>query len=181
VVERGYGGQLLVEKELGWDRGTIRKGIKELESGITCIDNYRARGRKKAEEHLPSLLSDIKSIVDSQSQTDPSFKSEQLYTRLTTAEVRKQLMKQFGYSDKELPNNETIRIKLNELKYSLKRVAKVKREKKSLAQKHQLNIRLAYYPPYHSKYNQIERTWAALEKHSLRQYIKRNRDRNKIC
>jgi transposase len=34
-----------------------------------------------------------------------------------------------------------------------------------LAQKHQLNIRLAYYPPYHSKYNQIERTWAALEKH----------------
>jgi Rhodopirellula transposase DDE domain len=134
VSELGYGGQLLVEKELGWDRGTIRKGMKELESGITCIDNYQARGRKKAEEHLPSLLSDIKSIVDSQSQTDPSFKSEQLYTRLTAAEVRKQLMKQFGYSDKELPNNETIRVKLNELKYSLKRVAKVKPEKKSQRQ-----------------------------------------------
>ncbi len=31
------------------------------------------------------------------------------------------------------------------------------------AHKHQLNIRLAYYPPYHSKYNPIERCWAVLE------------------
>ena len=30
---------------------------------------------------------------------------------------------------------------------------------------HQLHIRLAYYPPYHSKYNPIERTWAILEHH----------------
>jgi hypothetical protein len=28
-----------------------------------------------------------------------------------------------------------------------------------------LKIRLAYYPPYHSKYNPIERCWGALEKH----------------
>lgn len=33
------------------------------------------------------------------------------------------------------------------------------------SQKHQLNIRLAYYPPDHSKYNPIERTWAILENH----------------
>jgi hypothetical protein len=33
------------------------------------------------------------------------------------------------------------------------------------AQEHKLNIRLAYYPPYHSKYNPIERTWAVLENH----------------
>lgn len=31
------------------------------------------------------------------------------------------------------------------------------------AHKYQLNVRLAYYPPYHSKYNPIERTWAILE------------------
>lgn len=31
------------------------------------------------------------------------------------------------------------------------------------AQEYKLNIRLAYYPPYHSKYNPIERTWAVLE------------------
>lgn len=33
------------------------------------------------------------------------------------------------------------------------------------AHRHQLHIRLAYYPPYHSKYNPIERTWAILEHH----------------
>ena len=33
------------------------------------------------------------------------------------------------------------------------------------AQRHCLNIRLAYYPPYHSKYNPIERTWGILENH----------------
>lgn len=33
------------------------------------------------------------------------------------------------------------------------------------AKKYELNIRLAYYPPYHSKYNPIERTWAVLENH----------------
>ena len=32
-----------------------------------------------------------------------------------------------------------------------------------LAQTIQLRIRLIYYPPYHSKYNPIERCWAALE------------------
>lgn len=29
----------------------------------------------------------------------------------------------------------------------------------------QLSIRLAYYPPYHSKYNPIERAWSILEQH----------------
>ena len=33
------------------------------------------------------------------------------------------------------------------------------------SQKHQLNLRLAYYPPYHSKYNPIERVWGILEHH----------------
>ena len=33
------------------------------------------------------------------------------------------------------------------------------------AEKSQLTIRLAYYPPYHSKYNPIERCWGILENH----------------
>ncbi|WP_170944179.1 transposase, partial [Leptolyngbya sp. BC1307] len=31
------------------------------------------------------------------------------------------------------------------------------------AQREQMKIHLVYYPPYHSKYNPIERCWAALE------------------
>ena len=33
------------------------------------------------------------------------------------------------------------------------------------ADKHQLDIELAYYPPYHSKYNPVERCWSSLERH----------------
>lgn len=33
------------------------------------------------------------------------------------------------------------------------------------SQRYQVTIRLAYYPPYHSKYNPIERVWGILERH----------------
>jgi hypothetical protein len=33
------------------------------------------------------------------------------------------------------------------------------------ADKSGLRLRLVYYPPYHSKYNPVERCWAVLEKH----------------
>ncbi len=36
----GKGGQKKAEKELGWNRDTIRKGLKELQSGFVCIDNF---------------------------------------------------------------------------------------------------------------------------------------------
>jgi Rhodopirellula transposase DDE domain len=35
----------------------------------------------------------------------------------------------------------------------------------AFAHNHHINIRLAYYPPYHSKYNAIERCWGILEHH----------------
>lgn len=34
-----------------------------------------------------------------------------------------------------------------------------------IADQLQLNIQLAYYPPYHSKYNPVERFWSHLEQH----------------
>jgi hypothetical protein len=124
VKALGKGGQRRAEAELGWDRGTIRKGIQELESGFECYDNFAARGRKAAEEHLPNLLEDIKAIADRESQTDPTFKTTRLYIRLSAAEVRKQLIEQKNYGDEELPCEETIRNKLNELDYHPKKVKK---------------------------------------------------------
>jgi transposase len=35
----------------------------------------------------------------------------------------------------------------------------------TFAQTSQLTVKLAYYPPYHSKYNPIERCWGILEQH----------------
>lgn len=124
------GGQRRAEKELGWNRRTIRKGTHELESGIRCVDDYSGRGRKRAEEHLPNLLDDIKAILDEQSQTDPTFKTTQLFTRLSVAEVRRQLIAQKGYTDAELPCEETIRVKINQLGYRLRSVQKSRPKKR---------------------------------------------------
>lgn len=122
----GPGGQRQAEKELRWNRGTIRKGSRELNSGLRCADAFSARGRKRAEEKLPDLCEDIKAIVDSQSQIDPSFKTERLYTRLSAAEVRRQLILQKQYTDAQLPSEQTIRRRLNELGYYPARIAKTK-------------------------------------------------------
>jgi len=90
----GEGGQRLAERELGCNRGTIRKGEHELERGIICLDAYTSRGRKRSEDHLPYLLADLTAIVDGQSQADPQFRTNRLYTRLTATEVRRQLIAQ---------------------------------------------------------------------------------------
>lgn len=125
----GPGGQAYAERELGWNRRTIRKGTHELESGIICLDNFGARGRKRAEVHLPHLLADMRSIVDSQSQTDPTFRTTRLYTRMSAAEVRRQLIHQKGYCDDELPSAATLSSKLNEMGYRLRHVQKSRPQK----------------------------------------------------
>jgi len=124
VKELGRGGQQRAARELGWGRMTIRKGMRELDSGLVCLDAFGLRGRKRAEEHLPHLLTDIKAMVDSQSQADPQFRTNRLYTRLTAAEVRRQLIAQKGYTDDQLPTAETIGAKLNDLGYYPQKVAK---------------------------------------------------------
>lgn len=131
VKSLGRGGQRQAERELGWCRATIRKGLRELESGQRLVDNYRARGRKKVEAKLPNLLDDISALVDGHSQTDPTFQSARLYTRLSAAEVRRQLIQSKGYTDEELPTEETIRVKLNQLGYKLRAVQKSRPQKNS--------------------------------------------------
>lgn len=126
----GKGGQWQAKRELGWDRDTIRKGMRELDSGLAWMDAYSARGRKRAEEKLPNLLRDITELVDGQSQTDPTFESTRLYTRLSAAAVRRALIAHKGYSEAELPSEETIRVKLNDLGYGLRSVKKSQPQKK---------------------------------------------------
>ena len=87
-------------------------------------DRFSDRGAKKAEEKLPHLLDDIKEIAEPNTQTDPTFRTTQLYVRLTAAEVRKRLIVEKGYSDDELPTVRTINTKLNQLGFSLKKVLK---------------------------------------------------------
>lgn len=75
-------------------------------------------------------MEDIKAIAEAQSQTDPTFTTTRLYTRLTAAEIRQQLIEQKGYRDDELPSAETIRVKTNQLGYQLRSVQKSRPQKK---------------------------------------------------
>jgi hypothetical protein len=93
------------------------------------MDAFTSRGRKRSEDHLPNLLNDLTAIVDGQSQADPQFRTGRLYTRLSAAEVRRQLIAQKGYTDDELPTAETIATKLNTLGYYPKKVAKSQPQK----------------------------------------------------
>ncbi len=131
VQAMGRGGQVWAEAHLGWNRGTIRKAMHELRTGMTCADALSMRRRKPAEEHLPRLLDDIRGIADGNSQADPKFQTKQLFTRISAAEVRRQLIARGGYTDEQLPTQQTINTKLNLLGYRLTRVAKCRPQKES--------------------------------------------------
>jgi hypothetical protein len=131
VAAMGRGGQRWAQEHLGWCRETIRKGAHELRSGMTCVDAFHCRRRKPAEEHLPRLLDDIRSIADAHSQADPKFQTDRLFTRISAKEVRRQLIEVKGYTDAELPTQQTINAKLNLLGFRLTRVAKCRPQKGS--------------------------------------------------
>jgi hypothetical protein len=124
VKELGAGGQRRAERALGWGRMTIRQGTHALESGLTCLDAFAARGRKRVEAYLPHLLSDISTMVDGQSQADPQCRTNRLSTRLSAAEVRRPRIAPKGYADDALPTVQTITPKLNALGYYPQKVAK---------------------------------------------------------
>ena len=75
------------ETHLGWSRAAIAVGLKELETGIVCVDNYQARGRKKTEEILPNLETDIADLIDNYSQADPKFQSRLALPRASVADA----------------------------------------------------------------------------------------------
>jgi hypothetical protein len=126
----GAGGQRRAEEELGWNRVTVRKGMRELTAGVAG-DAFSSRGRHRAEDRLPNLLADIRDIVTSQSQADPRFRTLRLYTRLTAEEVRRQLIVAKGYREDQLPKPRTIRTKLNDLGFHPTKVLKCVPKKRS--------------------------------------------------
>jgi hypothetical protein len=122
--------QRQAERQLGWAHDTVGKALHELHSGITCVDNFSARGRKPCEFHLPSLFQDIRDLVAENLQTDPTFQTTQLYCRLSAPEVRKQLIGRKGYTHEQLPTVQTIGEKLNGLGFRLRTVVKSRPQKK---------------------------------------------------
>src|SRR4051794_1722885 len=118
------------EKVFGWSHHTVALGLNELRTGITCMDNFSARGNRKTEAKSPELEADIRALAEPESQTDPKFQSPFLYTRMTAKAVRDALIDQKGWTDEELPHVNTIGEILNRLGYKLRRVQKAKPLKK---------------------------------------------------
>jgi hypothetical protein len=125
VKSMGRGGAAWAKRELGWDRTTIRKGMHELESGVICFDNFKMRGRKGFAAKLPKLEDDLRAIGEASSQTDPTFRTTQLYRRFTAAEAKRQLI-EMGYSEELLPSERSLSRMLNKLGFKPRRVAKSK-------------------------------------------------------
>ncbi len=131
VVKRlGYGGQYFAETVLNWNRGTIRKSLKELENDEFVDHRKENKGRRSFKETLPDLETSIRAIVEPNSQTDPTFRSTRIYTPLTARQVRQRLIKDFGFRKKDLPARRTISTLLNNLGFTLKKFQKCKPLKK---------------------------------------------------
>lgn len=97
----GPGGQRQAEAVFGWNRGTIRKGLIEMEGGAP-LTKAKASGRKAAEHHLPHLLDDICDLLKQRSSS--------------AAVTRDRLISDKGYTHDALPSSETIRKKINRLR-----------------------------------------------------------------
>ena len=118
------------ERRFGWGRETVEKGLQESRSGMWCLEDFAARGRRRSEEKDPQLAVDIRAVVEPQTYADPELKSERRYTNLSAAEVREALVER-GYRGAELPSERTMRDILNRMNYRLKRIQKGKPLKKT--------------------------------------------------
>jgi transposase len=109
----GRGGQRLAERELGWSRATIHKGMHELESGIVCLDAFSQRGRLRAEEKDPAILPALERLLSDEVAGDPM--GEQTWVRSTPRQLSDRLKKE-GHE----VSPRTVRRLLKNMGFSLK-------------------------------------------------------------
>lgn len=124
------GSPRIAEDRFGWRRTAVATGLGELRTGIRCVDNSTARGRKKTEVLQPQMEQRIRELAESKAQVDPKFQTTLTYTRITAKRVRDELLKVPTLAD-SVPNRQTIGAMLNRLGFSLKRVQKTRPKKSS--------------------------------------------------
>src|SRR4051812_19886094 len=118
------------ERRVGWGRETVEKGLHERRTGLRCLEDFVARGKRRVEDRDPRLAADIRAICEPHSYADPSLKSSRRYTTLSAAEVLEALIAR-GHDQAGLPAERTMRNVLNRMNYRLKRIRKGKPLKKT--------------------------------------------------
>jgi hypothetical protein len=123
AIELCDGNPRQAERRFGWGRETVRTGLHERRTGLRCLEDFVARGRRGVEDRDHCLADDIREIVEPHSYADPSLKSSRRYSNLSAAEVRDALIKR-GHPEADLPAERTMRNILNRMNYRLKRIRK---------------------------------------------------------
>lgn len=118
------------EDVLGWNRHTVELGLNEFRTGIRCLSDVSARGKKKVEINNPQLLKDIERILEPHSESDSHLRTTLLHSNVTAKAVRDTLIEN-GYSEEELPAERTFYDLLNRQGYRRRTVAKSKVQKKT--------------------------------------------------
>jgi len=104
--------------------------LHEHETGTIIPDEPR-KGRTSFSEKLPNLQADIRSLVDPNSHTHPTFETQFRYTRMTAKAVIEALVREKMYNKEALPAESTMRDLLNKMGYRLRRVQKTKPKKRN--------------------------------------------------
>ena len=74
----------------------------------------------------PNLEADLRAMGEATTLTDPTFRTTQLYRRLSAGEARRRLVEEKGYAPAEVPSERSLRRKLSALGFKPRRVAKSK-------------------------------------------------------
>jgi hypothetical protein len=129
AVELCGGNARQAERRFGWGRETVEKGLHERRTGLRCLEDFVARGKRRVEDKDPRLAADIRAICEPHSYADPSLKSSRRYTNLSAAEVLSALIAR-GHDQADLPAERTMRAILTRMNYRLRRIRKGKPLKK---------------------------------------------------
>jgi len=119
----------VAEDVFGWGRSVVEVGIKEFETGISCVNDISTRHKPKTEEKTPELLADIRTIMEPHSESESHLRTTLLYTNMTAKAVFNALVEK-GWSAESLPTVRTISNILIRHNYRLRTVAKTKVQKK---------------------------------------------------
>jgi hypothetical protein len=121
----------VAEDVFGWGRSVVEVGIKEYQTGISCVNDISMRVKPRTEEKNPELLADIHAIMQPHSEAESRLRTTLLYTNMTAKAVYDALLEK-GWAAESLPSVRTISNILIRQGYRLHTVAKTKVQKKQL-------------------------------------------------
>ncbi len=118
----------VAEDVFGWGRSAVEVGIKEIQTGISCVNDISSRRKLKTEEKNPELLAEIRAIMEPHTETESHLRTTLLYTNMTAQAVYDALIEK-GWTAESLPSVRTISNILMRQDYRLRIVAKTKVQK----------------------------------------------------